>query len=181
MGGYGGKGLEGQPRPVIVDPELKWAFEEEGCKLMELVREGRGRAPWIVTSEDESDIPEGKRRCLDEIGGKFLVVGRRGEDGRMDWKEILRKLKDESIGSIMIEGGGSVINSLLQEEYFDIISSVILTIAPVWLGQGGVTVSPKRVDQQRAALRLHDVSWRQFGQDVIMCGRINRTVSENAT
>jgi 2,5-diamino-6-(ribosylamino)-4(3H)-pyrimidinone 5'-phosphate reductase len=74
----------------------------------------------------------------------------------------------------MIEGGAGVINSLLQPEYFEVIDSVIVTIAPVWLGQGGVVVSPARSDERKAAVRLADVSWKQFGQDVVMCGKIQQ-------
>lgn len=173
VGGYGAEGLEGQPRPVVLDLGMRWEFERQGCKLVELVREGRGRAPWIVTSLEEGEISVEKRRLLDEIGGKILTVKAREVDGRVDWKDVLRRLKSEGIESVMIEGGGSVINGLLQEEYFEVIDSVIVTIAPVWLGQGAVTVSPKRSDVTKAALKLKDVAWKQYGQDVVMCGRIN--------
>lgn len=176
VGGYGGVGLDGQPRPVVVDPQLRWDFEKDGCKLLELVKEGRGKAPWIVTSLSSNDIPPEKRRCLESVGGSFLHFSPSVlTDGssRIRWTDILRVLKSEGIESVMIEGGGSVINALLQQEYFEVIDSVIVTIAPVWLGQGGVVVSPVRSDAQKAALRLRDVQWKQFGQDVVMCGRVN--------
>ena len=173
VGGYGGNGLEGQPRPVVLDIGLKWEVEKEGCKLVELVREGRGKAPWIVTSVSEDEVCEEKKRALKEIGGQFMFVEVRKEDGRVDWRDVLTRLKSEGIESVMIEGGGGVINGLLQEEYFEIIDSVIVTVAPVWLGLGGVVVRPKRNDEKKTAVRLRDVQWKQFGQDVVMCGRIN--------
>lgn len=185
VGGYGGEGLEGQPRPIIIDPHLKWDFllpseastGTEKCKLLKLVNEGRGKAPWVVTT-----VPVCARRRenseFERIGGKFIYVkeieGPAG--GKMDWKDILAALAAEGIKSVMIEGGGSVVNALLQPKYFDVIDSVIVTIAPVWLGQGGVVVSPeRRLDEDgnaMAALRLKDVQWKQFGEDVVMCGKI---------
>lgn len=61
----------------------------------------------------------------------------------------------------MIEGGGGVINSLLLPEYFSLMSSVIVTIAPTWLGNGGVVVSP-----------LDHAEWHPFGEDVVLCGKV---------
>lgn len=188
VGGYGGKGLEGQPRPVIIDPSLKWSFlprpgfsttstKPEKWKLLKLVKEGRGKAPWIVTA-----VPVWARRGanseIERLGGKFIYVKEieGGERGKMDWKDILAALAAEGIKSVMIEGGASVINALLQPKYFEVIDSVIVTIAPVWLGQGGVVVSPeRRLDEDGnaiAALRLKEVQWKQFGEDVVMCGKV---------
>ncbi|KAK4945662.1 hypothetical protein LTR28_007989 [Elasticomyces elasticus] len=50
VGGYGGEGLDGQPRPVIVDPALRWKWTESS-KIFQLAKHGRGRTPWIVTQE----------------------------------------------------------------------------------------------------------------------------------
>jgi len=55
---------------------------------------------------------------------------------------------------------------------------VIVTIAPTWLGQGGVVVSPVRTTgadgQPTAPARLTDVTWCPLGEDVVLCGRILR-------
>ncbi|KAJ8108835.1 hypothetical protein ONZ43_g6305 [Nemania bipapillata] len=75
----------------------------------------------------------------------------------------------------MIEGGGAVINSLLGENA-DLVDSVIVTIAPVWLGEGGVVVSPPRTTRgaDRPVARLSDTKWVPLGEDVVLCGRIAR-------
>ena len=80
VSGYGGQGnsLNSQPRPVVVDPTLRWDIERDNgkpWKIVELVREGRGRAPWIVTAMREEDIPTVKREFLESLGGKFISVG----------------------------------------------------------------------------------------------------------
>jgi 2,5-diamino-6-(ribosylamino)-4(3H)-pyrimidinone 5'-phosphate reductase len=167
VGGYGGVGLEGQPRPIVIDPRGRWEFNGES-KVMKLASEGKGKAPWIVTS---CGMEEGKRRVLEDVGGRVLQVGER--EGRMEWMEIVDVLAKEGVRSVMIEGGGAVINDLLSVESFRLVDSVIVTIAPVWLGKGGVQVCPEaRVDDgQRVPVgRLRDVKWVPLGEDVVLCG-----------
>ena len=175
-----------QPRPIVIDPLLRWDFTSQS-KVMQLARVGKGLAPYIITAVSEP--PSEKRILLEEHGGKFIVVKPTQGEGsrhRFDWRAILAAVRDEGIESIMIEGGGQVINSLLSTENTDLINSVIVTIAPTWLGQGGVVVSPPRKlptagdqgvasDQQpslRPAVRLTETMWLPLGEDVVLCGRI---------
>lgn len=172
VGGFGGEGLQGQPRPVVLDPGARWEVSHES-KILQLVREGKGRAPWVVTRSD-AVVSEVKRGLLEGYGGRFLNL-EAGVDG-FDWVELLKCLKKEGIESVMIEGGGSVINSLLEPRFQALVDSVIVTIAPTWLGQGGVVVSPRRRFEDNgtaiAASRLRDVRWHPFGEDVVLCGRL---------
>ncbi|KAJ5713426.1 uncharacterized protein N7483_010607 [Penicillium malachiteum] len=144
VGGYGGEGLDGQPRPVVIDPTARWDFSEDS-KLFQLCREGRGRAPWIVTVLPEP--PAEKRMLLEKYGGQFITLNMRSSDDNkhhIDWNDLLLTLRSKGLQSVMIEGGAQVINSLLAPAYMSLINSVIITIAPTWLGQGGVVVSPAR-------------------------------------
>jgi 2,5-diamino-6-(ribosylamino)-4(3H)-pyrimidinone 5'-phosphate reductase len=95
---------------------------------------------------------------------------------RLEWIDVLKVLSTEELRSVMIKGGRAVINSLLIPQYFSVISSVIVTIAPNWLGKGGVVVSPpRRLDnggKPLAAARLESVQWHPFGEDVVLCGKV---------
>ncbi|KAI3331510.1 bacterial bifunctional deaminase-reductase [Xylariaceae sp. AK1471] len=166
-----------QPRPIVIDPRLRWDFTAES-KAMRLAREGKGLAPYIVTLEREP--PTHKRRILEDAGGKFITLDAghahevTGIHHRFDWHAILSAVRREGLRSIMIEGGGAVINSLLGENA-SLVDSVIVTIAPTWLGQGGVTVSPPRTaGADRPVARLNDTIWMPLGEDVVLCGRISR-------
>lgn len=176
VGGYGGRHLEGQPRPVIVDPMARWDFSEDS-KIFQLVSEGRGRAPYIITGLQNP--PGAKKALLEKCGGKFITVevtNKETGDHSLEWKDILKALSEEGLGSVMIEGGGAVINSLLLPEHWSLISSIIVTIAPTWLGKGGVVVSPqRRLDgdgNPMAAARLEQVEWHPFGEDMVLCGKL---------
>jgi 2,5-diamino-6-(ribosylamino)-4(3H)-pyrimidinone 5'-phosphate reductase len=179
VGGYGGAGLTGQPRPIVIDPNGRWDVGVES-KVVKLAGEGRGRAPWVVCMAGAVD--EERKKVLESVGGRVLEV--RGTDGRIAWKEIVDVLAKEGIRSVMIEGGGAVINDLLSVENFELVDSVIVTIAPVWLGKGGVLVCPEaRVDEglRVPVGRLKDVKWVPLGEDVVLCGypKVTETPGSN--
>jgi 2,5-diamino-6-(ribosylamino)-4(3H)-pyrimidinone 5'-phosphate reductase len=155
---YPGAGLEEQPRPVVVDPKGRW--EVEGSAVAKLAVEGRGKEPWIVSYRG------------DGAGGVKMLVVKGGEGEDMEWEDVLRVLKAEGVESVMIEGGATVINALLARPH--LVDSVIVTIAPTWLGQGALAASPAGavVEGQRVnAASLLETSWRQFGADAVLCGR----------
>jgi 2,5-diamino-6-(ribosylamino)-4(3H)-pyrimidinone 5'-phosphate reductase len=176
VGGYGGKGLIGQPRPVVIDPLGRWQWSEES-KVLRLAKEGRGKAPFIVTSVEPSDA---RRTVLESVGGKYLVLGLSDkdiEDAGSSWHIILDALKKRGIQSVMIEGGGFVINDLLGPgPAYSLINSVIVTIAPTWLGKGGVQVCPDGGSERLPMTRLQEVKWVPLGDDVVLCGRPNRSL-----
>ncbi|KAK3353048.1 5-amino-6-uracil reductase [Lasiosphaeria hispida] len=169
------------PRPIVIDPRCRWDFTAE-AKVLQLARAGRGLAPFVVTAAREP--PEERVRLLEGCGGKFIYVAAEPDaaDGaggaRLRWADVLAAVKCEGLDSIMIEGGGHVINSLLAAPDNELVDSVIVTIAPTWLGQGGVVVSPPRTTaadgKPTAPLRLTNVSWHPLGEDVVMCGKISR-------
>ncbi|KAI9372189.1 dihydrofolate reductase-like domain-containing protein [Aspergillus egyptiacus] len=173
VGGYGGEGLQGQPRPIVLDPNARWEFTRDS-KILTLANQGKGKAPFVITSS-VATVAEEKRRLLESCEGKFIALGV-SEGLGFDWADLLRCLKSEGLASVMIEGGGSVINSLLEPRFQHLVDSVIVTIAPTWLGQGGVVVSPRRRFDERgsavAASRLSNVKWHPFGEDVVLCGRM---------
>lgn len=176
VGGYGKDGLDGQPRPIVIDPTARWNFSDDS-KLFQLCRQGRGRAPWIVTALREP--PAEKQALLEKYGGQFITLDITTSDigqHRIDWHGLLVTLRAKGLRSVMIEGGGQVINSLLEPPYLPLIDMVIVTIAPTWLGQGGVVVSPaRRFDGEGKAIsaaRLKNVKWHPFGEDVVLCGQV---------
>jgi 2,5-diamino-6-(ribosylamino)-4(3H)-pyrimidinone 5'-phosphate reductase len=163
-----------QPRPIVIDPRLRWQIKRES-KVLQLVRAGRGLAPFIITSD--CTPRQSQKDLLEEHGGKYIFLGNGSLSGqRFRWSNILHAVSAEGLRSIMIEGGGDIINSLLEPESNQLIDSVILTIAPTWLGQGGVVVSPPRRlgshDEPIPAARLADTTWMPLGEDVVLCGRV---------
>jgi 2,5-diamino-6-(ribosylamino)-4(3H)-pyrimidinone 5'-phosphate reductase len=173
VGGYGGEDLDGQPRPIIIDPKGRWQFTADS-KVLRLAKEGRGKAPWIFT---ETNIDDERKKVLESVGGQVHVSPANSlTDPYVSWDYILGYLEDTGVGSIMIEGGGYVINGLLSPPNLELVDTVIVTIAPTWLGKGGVQVCPdERVEDgvKLPVARLTDVKWVPLGDDVVLCGRPN--------
>lgn len=168
-----------QPRPIVIDPHRRWTPTPTD-KVLETARRGAGLAPFVMTAAAPEDIPAAASRVLQEHGGRYIQLPAEATapDGRMrfGWGAILGCLHDEGIESVMVEGGGQIINSLLEPANHGFVDSVIVTIAPTWLGQGGVVVSPARTHDESGspvpAARLRDVSWHPFGDDIVLCGKL---------
>ena len=175
---YPGVSLDTQPRPIVVDPHTRW--DTYKSKVRSLAIEEKGKAPWVIhasqRSASEAPATSGSERLLVGEGGLRAPDNTSNPDLRhIEWQSILKALTQKGIRSVMIEGGATIINDLLSQPH--LVDSVILTIAPTWLGQGGVTVSPlaKVRDGERVnAARLHGTVWRQFGQDAVLCGKLDR-------
>ncbi len=176
-GGYGGKGVANQPRPIIVDPHARLIIHPD-MKMLQMVKQGKAKGPWIIIASNTSPHPVAVR-TLKAHHGEYIKVHygyHPGEPAGFDWPSIFGILHNEGIKSVMVEGGGCVLSELLKEQHASLIGSVIVTIAPTFLGKGGVPVSPdSRFDTQGQpmATRLREVKWQAMGQDdVIMCGKI---------
>ena len=180
VGGYGGEGLVGQPRPVVLDPRRRWPIRKES-KVVQLAGGGRGRGPWVISIEKDEETVEDRpgEAVLAEVRGRMLGIPASAcsssEAGfRMDWRSVFALLLREGIRSVMIEGGGAIINDLLHPSNFTLVDTVIVTIAPTWLGQGGVQVCPDARVEGGAKVpvgRLQHVKWVPLGDDVVLCGR----------
>jgi 2,5-diamino-6-(ribosylamino)-4(3H)-pyrimidinone 5'-phosphate reductase len=177
VGGYGGVGLEGQPRPIVIDPIARWKVTKDS-RILKTAREGRGKAPWIVVSPGAS-IDTETLVMLKNHGGNYLRVTEIHPNWRLRWEVILRVLAREGIRSVMVEGGGTVMSELLNPAYTAFINSIIVTIAPTYLGRGGVFVSPDSTRDESGksipAARLQEVRWQPMGDDdVVMCGKLKQ-------
>ncbi|KAH1559496.1 hypothetical protein KXX17_006069 [Aspergillus fumigatus] len=180
-GGFGGLGRMWQPRPVVIDPTGRWPVHPE-CRMLRTAVEGKGKAPWVIVSPGAQIHPQ-KLMMLKGYGGDFLRIVEYSQNWRLRWEAILRALASEGIKSVMIEGGGTVLSELLNPEYTEFIDSIIVTVAPTYLGRGGVGVSPesKRDEQGKpnAALNPREIKWVPLGQNVIMCGKLRAAPSDS--
>lgn len=179
---YPGARLGVQPQPVVIDPRLRW--DVASAKVKQLAHEGKGKPPWIIQT---AKIPTPEPHSAS--GYELVFVDDHGlspsllstepkltyAPRKIEWNGILNALKKKGINSVMIEGGATIINELLSRP--NLVDTVIITIAPTWLGQGGTTVSPQpRTEngQRINAANLKETIWQQFGQDVVLCGRLCR-------
>lgn len=168
---YPGASFDDQPQPVILDMDGRWGSQALDSKVYSLALNKQGKFPWRVSAM----APGQNSIAAVEIDSHSITtvsVPRQGE--RLSWKDILRGLKKQGINSVMIEGGGQVIQELLAVP--QLISAVIITIAPTFLGSKGVSISPAEKiapngDHINAAW-VNNAQSRQFGNDIVLCGHL---------
>lgn len=161
---------------IVLDPNFRWQLRRNS-RVLQAAREGKGKAPMLVVGSNVYTVGDPRIQWLVEAGGQVVVLDQNAEGGkRWSWEFLLRSLKSYDVDSIMIEGGGDVINSLLRKENLKYVNAVVVTVAPTYLGKGGVMVCPDRREEEEkpvAAVRFKDVTWLGLGNDVVMAARVD--------
>jgi len=169
-----GEGLETQPRPIVLDPGRRWK-KEWTTRCMELAEKGEGRALWLIDSGAQEN-GDARAKEVRKAGGDVIYCGEyTGKENGVDWETLLRNLAETGVRSVMVEGGAIVINDLLRERNQKFVSSVIVTIAPTYLGAGGVLVLPQRTSPEKNEARLENVAWVPTGEDIVMLGTLKKS------
>ncbi len=115
--------------------------------------------------------PKSKIKKLREAGAEVIIV--KAAQGRVDLKDLVKKLGKRDIMSVLIEGGAEVNASAIKS---GIVDKVVLFVAPLLMtgtdslcSIGGI--SPARLNR---AIRLTGVTSRFVGQDLMIEGYIRR-------
>ncbi|KAI1008043.1 hypothetical protein K3495_g192 [Podosphaera aphanis] len=160
-----------QPRPVVLDPSGRWLHRFDGSDHLScLARAGLGLPPWVVVDAAVASTSTAAKLVRDAGGRVLTITGYKNKSEGVDWNMILAQMAELGIHSVMVEGGSCVINDLLRLRNRYLIASVIVTIAPTYLGAGGVQVSHPRDTIGEVAIQLKDVRWLPMGKDVVMAG-----------
>jgi diaminohydroxyphosphoribosylaminopyrimidine deaminase/5-amino-6-(5-phosphoribosylamino)uracil reductase len=93
-------------------------------------------------------------------------------DARIDLRWLLKKLGKENVTSLLVEGGGEVNSSFLED---GLAQRVTFFYAPKVLGgrdsRKGVAGDGAR--NLREIVELQDIEWRKTGPDLFMTARVN--------
>ncbi|CCE61161.1 hypothetical protein TPHA_0A00760 [Tetrapisispora phaffii CBS 4417] len=141
------------PRPIVIDMKRQWNFK--GSKMEQLYLQKKGKSPIIVVNKLPTHADQ-------EENVDYFVYD---NSDVIDWELLFLNLKNKyNIKSIMVEGGGNVINQLLLRH--DLVNSLIITIGSVYLGENGVSVSPS------SNVQLSDVKWWVGTTDSVLSCRL---------
>jgi len=144
------------PQPVVLDSRLRfpaWA---------RLLREGR--RPWIATTEAAD---RGRQAELEAAGARVVRLPADGH-GMVNLEALLAFLDRWHIRSLMIEGGATVISSVLAAHLAD---RLVLTIAPLMLGGLNAVANLGQLNGQ-AFPRLAHPRHYAVGRDVVLAGEL---------
>ncbi len=97
--------------------------------------------------------------------GQTMYVNKK--DNHCDLKEVVRRLPEFGIHSVLVEGGQSLSSALIRE---GLVDKIAMFIAPVLMGGGTRSVIGLGVDRLEERLSLNRVEWQQVGKDMLMTG-----------
>jgi diaminohydroxyphosphoribosylaminopyrimidine deaminase/5-amino-6-(5-phosphoribosylamino)uracil reductase len=114
-----------------------------------------------------ADVPAEERRRFQREGVSILTCPTRGE--MIDLGALMDILGTMSVTSLLVEGGASIIGSMLRERLID--KFFIFKSTKILGGDDGIPMAagpgPKRIDQ---CLALKDIQTRRFGNDIMIVG-----------
>ncbi len=166
---------------VIEDnPELTCRIND-GKKLIRIIVDSNLRIPLeskVLTNSDNAAIVattlksnEEKKKKLRSMGIKVIEVA--DKDNRVNLKDLIKRIGEEGIDSILIEGGGTLNFSALEER---IVDKVRFYIAPKIIGgqNSRNSIAGKGFFKLGDAVRLKDISYRTIGEDLVVDGYIDK-------
>lgn len=121
----------------------------------------------VAALERECAEKREKRQHLEAMGICVLPV--REKDGRLDLRDLMRKLGEKEIDSILLEGGGTLNEAALR---CGIVDRVVSFIAPKIIGgkEAKTPVEGEGMDRMSEALCLKDLEISRIGEDLLVQG-----------
>ena len=123
-------------------------------------------AAWtVVITTDRS--PPARRRELQARGVGVPVVGR--SSAGVDLSAALRWLHGAGAASVLVEGGGAVITSLLSA---GLVDRLIVSVAPTVIGSGREAVGDLGITRVSDGFHLDDRRVHHIGDDLVGSGDV---------
>lgn len=147
------------PVRIICDTKLRIPLESQIVQTAEQVRT-------IVAYAGETE--EERKRKISSTGVELLKCGDRDE---VELPLLFRKLGEQKIDSVLVEGGGAIHGSLLQT---GLVNRVYAYVAPKIVG-GADAKSPVEgsgIPWMREAKHLTDIEIHSFGEDICITGSV---------
>ncbi len=148
------------PMRVILDSTL-------GIDLNAKVLTQTSTAPTVLVAGPHADFE--KRKSLEKMGIQILDVSLK--DGALDLEQVVIKLGQMSVTSLLIEGGGRVASSALRA---GIVNKVLYFMAPKFLGgsDGTPVFGGKGVEKIADAFQLERMSIHTLEGDILVQGYV---------
>jgi len=158
---------------LLADDPMLTVREVKGYNPLRVIIDSRLRTPGdskvlldknvIIASTNRAD--EKKLSSFIESGIEIWKFDSR--NGRVPVLEVLKKLGERDITSLLCEGGGKLAATLLNERLAD---KVIFAVAPKILGNGYDAVKDLDIESLDDAICLNDTEVETLGNDIIIIG-----------
>jgi len=124
-------------------------------------------APTVIATTEL--MSQEKEKALLSKGARVWRLRARARDGRVDLEELLKRLGDEGLDSLLIEGGPTVAASFLEA---DLVDKVVFFIAPKIIGgeEAPSAIGGRGSMRPAEAWKLRDISVRMLDEDLVYEG-----------
>ena len=151
--------VEGEnSQPVVLDSQLRIP---PGAVLL------KSHSPWIATT----DQADSQRVSEFEAQGIHIFYLPIDNEGHVSLPDLMVRLDQAGIETLMVEGGAQVITSFLKHRLVDLL---VLTVSPLLLG-GLRAIDTQLVSNGGSSLndqiRIQDLKVTEVGADLIIWGR----------
>jgi diaminohydroxyphosphoribosylaminopyrimidine deaminase / 5-amino-6-(5-phosphoribosylamino)uracil reductase len=126
-----------------------------------------GAAPGTVLAVTDR-APEERREKAHSLGATVMNLPS-GLDGRVDLAALLGALVDFGIGSVMVEGGATLITGFFRA---GLVDRLAVCVAPKILGEGIEAIGDLGIRDLSRSLTLADAAVEPYGVDLVLSGRI---------
>jgi GTP cyclohydrolase II len=145
------------PQRIILDTHLRLPLS---AQLLQ-----NGRPPWIATN---SNVDPAQIASLQAKGVTVWSLPL-DENGLISLPALLGRLKEQGIGSLMVEGGARVITSFLAQQLVD---QLVVTVSPRLLGGLNAVENLGQRLNGHGLPRLQNPHYQWLGQDVVLSGEV---------
>lgn len=154
------------PIRIICDTGLRIPLD---CNIVQTAKE----IPTIIATSSDN---EKKLSELESIGCNVIRLDKK--DKHIDLNQLINKLSDMKIDSILLEGGGELNWSMLNA---GLVNKVQAYIAPKIFGGNGAksAVSGHGVPAPSDAFMLYDTKIKQIGDDIMIESRVKNVHGNN--
>lgn len=137
------------PQPVIVDSHARLPLDAQLWR--------HPKTPWLATTQPQSP----GALALAQRGARILPIPAT-PGGAVDLDELLNRLGEAGITSLMVEGGARILASFLSG---GLAQAAVITVAPRFIGGIGVTLPSPALP-----VALENVTYTLAGQDLLVWG-----------
>lgn len=104
-----------------------------------------------------------KREQIEKSGAKLIITAEK--DNHVDLADLMKKLGEAAVDSVLIEGGGSICASALKSK---IVNSIQIYIAPkIMGGDGKCSIAPMGITLANNAIRLKSPKLTMIDDDIL--------------
>lgn len=148
------------PRRIVVDSQLRLPTDAR------VLTTDPGST---IVATTAAALPS-RARAIEAIGATVLVVDSDAED-RVELANLLDRLGQLGVRSVLVEGGGKVITSLLRA---GLVHRLVVCIAPKVVGAGIEAIGDLDIHRLSDALTFARAGFTALGDDMVFDGEVER-------